>query len=76
MALGFEGDKTGKYNKKAMQKSINAYDIAWKAFNKLKQTESACATLYKPNAFIYVAPTYFGEKGMGYSVEKYRKMVQ
>lgn len=76
MALGFEGDKTGVYNKKAMQKSINAYDKARKAFNKLKQTESACATLYKPNAFIYVAPTYFGEKGMGFSVDKYRRMMK
>lgn len=71
MALGFEGDKTGVYNKKALRKSIKAYDQAWSAFNKLKQTEPACATLYKPNAFLYVAPAYFGEKGMGFSVNKY-----
>ena len=76
MALGFEGDKSGCYNKSALQKSIKAYDKAWKAFKKLKQTEPTCATLYKPNAFIYVAPTYFAQKGMGFSVEKYRKTVQ
>jgi hypothetical protein len=72
MALGFEGDRTGVYNKKALRKGIAAYDKAWKAFNRLKQTEPTCATLYKPNAFIYVAPSYFGEKGMGFSVNKYR----
>lgn len=76
MALGFEGDKTGNYNKKAIQISIKTYYNAWKAFNKLKQTESSCATLYKPNAFIYVAPNYFGEKGMDFSVEKYRKILK
>ncbi|MBV5342700.1 hypothetical protein JZU68_03480, partial [bacterium] len=76
MALGFEGDKTGNYNKKAMQKSIKTYDKAWKAFNKLKQTEPSCATLYKPNAFIYVAPSYYAQKGMGFSVEKYRRILK
>jgi hypothetical protein len=72
MALGFEGDKTGVYNKKSLRKSIAAYDKAWRDFNSLKQTEPTSATLYKPNAFIYVAPSYFGEKGMGFSVNKYR----
>ena len=72
MALGFEGDRTGVYNKKSLRNSIAAYDKAWRDFNRLKQTELTCATLYKPNAFIYVAPSYFGEKGMGFSVNKYR----
>ncbi len=72
MALGFEGDKTGVYNKAAIQKAINAYDSAWNDFQQLKHKEPPCATLYKPNAFIYTAPTYFYQKGMGYSVDKYR----
>ena len=74
MALGFEGDKTGQYNKLAIQKAIKAYDDAWSDFRNLKNQESACATLYKPNAFIFVGPTYFYQKGIGYSVDKYRKL--
>jgi hypothetical protein len=75
MALGFEGDKTGRLNKPAIKEAINAYDAAWINFEHLRERESACATLYKPNAFIYRAPDYYYKKGMSYSVEKYRKKV-
>ena len=74
MALGFEGDKTRKYNKNAIQKAIKTYDKAWLDFENLKKNQPSCATLYKPNAFIYVGPTYYAQKGMGYSVNKYRKL--
>ncbi|MEI7675999.1 MAG: hypothetical protein WCJ03_04400, partial [Bacteroidales bacterium] len=74
MALGFEGDKTGKYNRIAIQKAIKTYDAAWSDFQNLKKQESTCATLYKPNAFIFVGPNYFYKKGIGYSVDKYRKL--
>jgi hypothetical protein len=74
MALGFEGDRTGKYDKKAIQKAILSYDKAWVDFQNLKKNEPSCATLYKPNAFIYVGPKYYAKKGMGYSIDKYRKL--
>ncbi len=74
MALGFEGDKTGKYNKPAIKKAIVAYDKAWIDFKNLKKNEPSCASLYKPNAFIYIAPTYYSQKGIGFSIEKFRKM--
>jgi len=74
MALGFEGDRTGKYDKKGIQTAIKAYDKAWLDFENLKKNEPSCATLYKPNAFIYVGPTYYAQKGMGYSIDKYRKL--
>ncbi|MEI8087714.1 MAG: hypothetical protein WCG93_16005 [Paludibacter sp.] len=74
MALGFEGDKTGKYDKIAIRQAIKAYDKAWIDFQNLRKNEPSCATLYKPNAFIYVGPTYYAKKGMGYSIDKYRKL--
>ncbi len=74
MALGFEGDKTGKYNKAAIRKAIIEYDKAWFQLQNLKKKESSCATLYKPYAFIFVGPTYYDKKGMGYSIDKYRKL--
>jgi hypothetical protein len=74
MMLGFEGDQTGKYNKPAIKKAIAAYDKAWFDFNNLRKNEPSCATLYKPNAFIFVGPTYYAKKGMGFSVDKYRKL--
>jgi hypothetical protein len=76
MALGFEGDQMGKYNKAAIRKAIEAYDQAWIDFNNLKKNEPSCATLYKPNAFIYVGPTYYAKKGMDFSVDKYRKICE
>jgi hypothetical protein len=74
MALGFKGDRTGRFNKPDIKKAIIAYDAAWKDFEHLRERESSCATLYKPNAFIYRAPDYYYRKGMGYSVNKYRKL--
>ena len=74
MALGFEGDQTGKYDKPAIKKAIETYDKAWIDFNNLKKNEPSCATLYKPYAFIFVGPTYYEQKGMAYSIDKYRKL--
>jgi len=74
MALGFEGDQTGKYDKPAIQKAINEYDKAWIDYENLKKKESSCATLYKPYAFIFIGPDYYSKKGLSYSVNKYRKL--
>ena len=74
MALGFEGDQTGNYDKPAIRKAINEYDKAWIDYENLKKTEPACATLYKPYSFIFVGPAYYNKKGMAYSIDKYRKL--
>ena len=55
---------------------LKKYDNDWKAYNELKANNPACATLYKPYAFINIAPTYHAEQGMAASVEKYRKIVK
>ena len=74
MALGFEGDQTGKYDKHAIRKAINEYDKAWIDYENLKKKESSCASLYKPYAFIFIGPDYYARKGMAYSIDKYRKL--
>lgn len=76
MALGFTGDRTGIYEKSKMKASIEKYDQYWKEFESLKLHNPSCATLYKPYAFVYVAPEYHLNKGMGASVDKYRKIVE
>jgi hypothetical protein len=75
MALGYTGDQTGKYDKLKIAESIKKYDQYWKAYEELKKNNPSCATLYKPYQWTYDAPTYHGEKGMGASVDKYRKIV-
>ena len=74
MSLGFEGDQTGIYDKTAIRKAIKMYDKAWQDYENLKKTEPSCATLYKPYAFIFVGPVYYDQKGMAYSIDKYRKL--
>lgn len=76
MALGYEGDKTGTYNKPDIVKAISDYDTAWLNFNQLKKSEPSCATLYKPFAFVYKSPTYYHRQGMGASIDKYRIICQ
>jgi hypothetical protein len=75
MAIGFKGDETGKYDIASLRTSLVDYDRYWKKFKQLKKNNAACATLYQPYAFRYIAPYYHGEKGMGASVNKYRKLL-
>ena len=75
MALGFEGDKTGKYDSKLLTAIIKKYDEDWILFKKLKEDNLSCATLYKPYSFIYVAPRYYGKQGMESSIDKYRAVI-
>ncbi|MCD0488972.1 prolyl oligopeptidase family serine peptidase [Pedobacter sp. MC2016-14] len=74
MALGYKGDLNGKYDKVSIRTAIASYDSAWQAYKKLKEEEASCATLYKPYVFVYQAPSYHGDKGLGSVVEKYRKI--
>lgn len=75
MALGFDGDKTGVFDKEKIKASIEKYDRYWKQYEKLKKQNPSCATLYKPYAFVYTGPEYHLTKGMGASVDKYRALV-
>ncbi|WP_197056140.1 hypothetical protein [Flavobacterium gilvum] len=75
MALGFEGDKTGSYDKAKIKTSIKNYDNYWKQYDDLKKKNPSCATLYKPYAFVFKSPEYHLTNGMGASVDKYRKLV-
>lgn len=74
MALGYTGDRTGKYDKLALRAAIAGYDLAWKNYEALKKAEPSCATLYKPFGFVYQAPSYYGVTGMGPSVDRYRRL--
>ncbi len=75
MALGFEGDQTGNYNKMALTFAISKYDELWKSYDQFKQNNPSSASLYKPYAFVYTGPAYHLKKGMGASVNKYRNML-
>jgi len=75
MALGFEGDKTGKYDIKKLSVSIKKYDNYWKVYKQFKINNLSCATLYKPYAFVFIGPDYHLAKGMDYSVNKYRTII-
>ena len=75
MALGFEGDQTGIYNKQKLAVSIKNYDLLWQKYREFKTDHPACASLYKPYAFTYIAPDYHQEKGMQQSVDKYRSLI-
>lgn len=76
MALGFEGDQTRKYDVKEMHSAIVNYDKYWKLYERLKLENASAATLYKPFAFEYIAPSYHAEKGMGASVNFYRNKIK
>lgn len=74
MALGYQGDRTGKYDKMAIRTAIAEYDLAWKNYTALGKSEPSSATLYKPFGFVYQAPDYYGVTGMGPSVDRYRRL--
>lgn len=72
MAMGYTGDKTGKYDKEKIAASIKKYDQYWQAYNGLKKNNPQCATLYTPYQWANNPPTYHQGLGMGASVDKYR----
>jgi hypothetical protein len=76
MALGFVGDKTGKYDTLKLKRAISSYDKAWYNFKRLKAKYPNCASLYEANAFLYTEPTYRSSKGMGAAVNKYRVKIK
>jgi len=76
MAMGFEGDRTGTYDKKNIRESITRYDGYWKEYKTFGAASASAASLYKPYSFEFVAPAYHGDKGMGASVDFYRNKLR
>jgi hypothetical protein len=68
---GFIGDKTGLYDKRAIAEAIMMYDESWEAYRELGKQPS-CSTLY--NDMYLNLPGEDLVLGMGYSVDKYRKI--
>ena len=75
LSIGFKWERTGVYDKEKLSQFISNYDKAWEEYLQLKKDNSSCATLYKPYSFVFVGPTYMGNKGMKASVDKYRKLL-
>lgn len=74
MLKGYVGDKTGHYDIKTMRAAITQYDLLWQEFTALKEQHPQSATLYKPYAFIYEGPDYYGKYGMQHTIDRYRKV--
>lgn len=75
MALGFVGDQTGSYDRQKLGLALKNYDKLWLDYRELKQQNTSAATLYQPYAFAYIAPSYHKDKGMKFSIDKYRKII-
>lgn len=76
MALGYKGDVKGVYDLAELKASIIRYDEAWKRYYQLKRDNPSCASLYEPYSFVFKAPNYHGNEGMGASVDKYRALLK
>ncbi len=80
MLWGVEGDRTGRYNLKAMAAHLREYDAAWGAYRRLPATSAGCPTLYVPYSFRAAAspredPTADLRHGMAPSIERYRRLL-
>ena len=70
---GYEGDRTGKYDKERISAAIAAYDRLWSEFEQLKATTPDCATLYQPYGFNFsLPPLYHDNRGIKETVDRYR----
>jgi hypothetical protein len=79
MLWGLEGDRTGRYNRKAMAAYVRAYDAAWDAYRRLS-VSAHCPTLYVPYSFRAAAsprqnPTADPHHGMAPSIQRYRRIL-
>jgi hypothetical protein len=79
MLKGLEGDRTHRYDVGAIAQHLGAYDRAWRAYEWLRKTHPACATLYVPYGFgpqdargLYNADPAHGMKP---SVDRYRSVI-
>ena len=74
MLLGYQGDKSGDYEKEKIRKAIKSYDALWVEWKQLKENNISCATLYYPDAFNIDEKGVSGDQanGLGSSIDKYR----
>jgi len=74
--LGYNGDKSGSYNKKRIAEAINQYDKLWKEWEQLKSNNPSSATIYFPYAFKIDAKGVSEniEHGLITRINKYRKL--
>ena len=73
---GKKGKDCDTSEKQRLQAAISEYDALWKEWKRLKSEHPECATLYEPNAFKLTDMTGVSgdpEKGIGATVNKYRK---
>ncbi len=66
MDEGIRGDRTGIYDKKAIEEAFFRYDQLWREYLALGKQEQ-CASLYREDY-------QFGKPGLRYSLRKYRQI--
>lgn len=79
MLKGYEGDKTGVYDRLSMTLALEKYDKLWSEYRKLKEDNPACASLYLDKYLEWAKEDtrkIVLVDGMGASVDKYRNVLQ
>lgn len=78
MIKGYEGEKSGRYDIKTMEKAITQYDLLWEKYLSFIDTYSDCATAYEPYSFDFNNPPKYDnlQEGLKPSVDKYRNIIQ
>lgn len=76
MLKGLDGEKSGKYDKKAIQDAYHKYNKLWKEFFVLKKNNEQCASLYLPYGFNNDYDELHCDEGMDKAVIKYKKMAE
>ena len=72
MALGWQGDRDGKYNSSGLREGIEEYDALWKAYRALPDKLPGYVLPQSlMNDTFWVHPST-GQPGMGQSVDRYR----
>jgi hypothetical protein len=76
MLLGHRGDITGNYDKKRIREALEDYDKLWLEWNRLKNNNPECATVYLPEAFRIDQNGVSGDKenGLGKTIDRYRNL--
>jgi hypothetical protein len=76
MLLGYQGDKTGIYDKERIRRAITRYDLLWEEWKDLKRNNPSCATIYFPDAFRIDSKGVSGDpaNGLGATIDRYRSL--
>lgn len=78
MLNGYLGDKTGEYDLISIALAIEKYDKLWLNYNKLKESNPDCASLYHDKYLRWDKNDHriiHFKDGMGASVHKYRELI-